>query len=54
MQKTSRVESWETLTFRSNGTAEDAVIELTNAEGEQYAIEIAGVTGTVTGGEVQF
>ncbi len=40
-------QSWETITFRSDGTTEDARIELTNHQGEHFQIEIFGLSGEV-------
>ena len=42
---------WETVTFRSDGRTEDAVIELTDVQGERLAIKVVGVTGEVHTGE---
>lgn|GEM_PF-2083564 len=43
---------WETITFRSDGGADDAMIELTGLRGERFEIEIMGATGEVHGREV--
>jgi Tfp pilus assembly protein FimT len=44
---------WETITFRSDGGTDDALIELTSARGERFEIEILGATGEVHGREVR-
>ena len=36
---------WQTLTFNSDGTAEDVLIELTDINGEQYSFHVKGATG---------
>ena len=45
--------SLETLTFQSDGGAEDRLIRLTGTKGKGYEIEVAGATGQVHGHEVQ-
>ncbi len=37
--------SWETITFESDGTAEDVMIELSTDDGDVFSIEVHGVTG---------
>ncbi len=44
--------SWETLTFRNDGSTEDTLIRLTGSEGGLFEIEVFGVTGEVHGREV--
>lgn len=40
-------ERWETITFSSDGRTEDVAIELSDADGERFEIEIVGATGQV-------
>ncbi|MHC4779482.1 MAG: prepilin-type N-terminal cleavage/methylation domain-containing protein [Planctomycetota bacterium] len=47
----------DSVTFRPDGTAEDALIVLKEPEGERKALEIRGVTGlsrVVEGGEMEY
>lgn len=47
-------QQWDTITFRPNGLAEDTSIRLSNPAGEQFSIEVVGVTGEVrTGAEAR-
>jgi Tfp pilus assembly protein FimT len=44
-------ESWEALRFDSAGVTQDVVIELSDATGERFTIQLEGATGLVrTGG----
>jgi len=38
---------WETITFQSDGSSEDAIIELTDQNGELREIQLVGSTGEV-------
>lgn len=40
-------ETWETIRFEPDGTAEDVVIELSDRTGDSYALEIVAATGEI-------
>ena len=43
----SSSQDWQIITFRSDGRADNALVTLTDPQGDEYAIEILGATGEV-------
>ncbi len=41
-------EEWNTIWFRADGTSEDALIEVTDPDGEVLLVEVVGATGRVS------